>query len=312
MSRQVVNQFTMEAATGRAIPVYRGQVIRIRQVGKGQCLDFNAFNLYDYKESFHCGRTRTCHGLNPGEGSHLWSGPPRERPMLTVIKDTVGANDVNFPRCSAFLFETQFGFDGEVPHSNCQDILAEAIREYGLTPDDVHDSFNGFMHTGAYESELYIARQLAMPGDYMELLVHFDILAVPACCGADLMPTSNYALKGLEVTVFEGDELDHKRLLSSNEVYSRTPESFRQPVIKSDRELHRDPSYEPEWPWLDQVRAVHSREIDLEERQTGMLDFLRQDPFFASLTDGEIIRYAFWDWYLNEYVEERRLKGDKS
>lgn len=310
MSRQIIEQFTMEAATGRAIPVRRGQVLRIRQVGKGQCLDFNAFNLYDYKESFHCGRTRTCHGLNPGEGSHLWSGPPRERPMFTLLEDTVGANDVNFPRCSAYLYETQFGFDGAVPHSNCQDILAEAIREYGLTPDDVHDSFNGFMNTGTQGSELYIERQLAMPGDYLELLAHIDTLAVPACCGADLMPTSNYALKGLEVTLFEGSELDQKRLLSANEVYSRTPEQFKQPVIKSDRELYRDPSYEPDWPWREQVRACHSRRIVLDERLSGMLDFLRQDPFFAPFTDGEILRYAFFDWYLNEWVEQRRLESD--
>ena len=310
MSRKIIDQFVMEAATGRAIPVLRGQVLRIQQIGKGQCLDFNAFNLHDYKESFHCGRTRTCHGLNPGVDSHLWSGPPRERAMFTLIKDTVGANDVNFPRCSAHLFETQFGFDGDIPHSNCQDILAEAIREYGLTPDDVHDSFNGFMNTGTQDGQLYIARQLALPGDYLELLAHIDTLAVPACCGTDLMPTSNYELKGLEVTVFEGNELDHKRLLSADEVHSRKPEQFKQAVIKSDRELYRDSSYEPEWPWLEQVRASHSRQIDLDERLIGMLEFLRQDPFFARFTDGEILRYVFFDWYLNEHVEERRIQKD--
>ena len=147
--RKQVQQYVLEPTTGKAIPVLRGQVLRIKQVGKGQCLDFNAFNLHDYKEFFHCGRTRHMHGLNPTKGDHLWSAPPRDRIMFTILEDTVGTNDVNYPRCSAFLFEYQFGFEGHPAHSNCHDILAEAIREWGLTPDDVHDSFNGFMHTGA-------------------------------------------------------------------------------------------------------------------------------------------------------------------
>jgi uncharacterized protein YcgI (DUF1989 family) len=81
--------------------------------------------------------------------------------MFTIVEDTVGTNDVNYPRCSAFLFDYQFGFDQYPAHSNCHDILAESIREWGLTPDDVHDSFNGFMHTGARDGKLYIDRMVA-------------------------------------------------------------------------------------------------------------------------------------------------------
>ena len=103
--RKQVQQYVLEPTTGKAIPVLRGQVLRIKQVGKGQCLDFNAFNLHDYKEFFHCGRTRHMHGLNPTKGDHLWSAPPRDRIMFTILEDTVGTNDVNYPRCSAFLFE---------------------------------------------------------------------------------------------------------------------------------------------------------------------------------------------------------------
>ena len=50
--RKQVQQYVLEPTTGKAIPVLRGQVLRIKQVGKGQCLDFNAFNLHDYKEFF--------------------------------------------------------------------------------------------------------------------------------------------------------------------------------------------------------------------------------------------------------------------
>jgi hypothetical protein len=301
--RKIIQQLTLEPATGKALPVKRGQVLRITQTGNGQCLDFNAYNLDDYKEVFHCGRTRTAHGLNPGKGSHLWSAPPRERPMFTVLEDTVGANDVNFPRCSAFLYETQFGFDGKVPHSNCHDILSEAIREYGLTPDDVHDSFNGFMNTGVRDGKLFIAQQRAIRGDYIELLVQMDVLAVPACCGADLMPTSNYELKGLEVTIFEGTKADQKLLLEQARVNQRTPDDFRQPVIKSDRPLYRDDTYEPEWPWLEAVKERHTKTVTLNEREMTLLKMLRNDPDFATFSDAEIVKYAFFDWYLNSFVQ---------
>jgi len=297
--RAVVEQFVMEAATGRAFPVGRGQVIRVRQVGNGQCLDFNAFNLNDCKETFHCGRTRTSHGLNPGKGSHLWSAPPHERPMLTLIEDTVEANDVNFPRCSAFLYETRFGFHDHPPHSNCQDILAEAIREYGLVPEDVHDSFNGFMRTGVAAGELYIGQQLARQGDYLEFLAHFDILAVTACCGADLMPTSNYELKGLEVTVLEGDAYDHERLLTPVHRYQRSPAA--EPA--RDRALRRDATYEPQWPWLPAVKRRHKHRVRLTAREADQLASLRRDRAFEAFTDEEIVRYAFLDWYLNTHAD---------
>ena len=126
--------FVMEPGTGRAIELRKGQVLRIEQIKGGQCVDFNCFNLHDYREFMHTGRTRTEHGINPGPGDFMWSAPPRERPMIYILADTVHCNDVMYPRCSPFLFENSFGFH---THTNCHDIQSEAQREYGLTPDDV-------------------------------------------------------------------------------------------------------------------------------------------------------------------------------
>ncbi len=108
------------------------------------------------------------HGLHPTKGDFLWSAPPRERPMAYVLEDTVGTNDALYPRCSAFLFEFHYGLP---VHTNCHDIQAEAQREYGLTPDDVHDSLNFFMHTGVDQNgRPYIASQSARKGDHVDLL----------------------------------------------------------------------------------------------------------------------------------------------
>ena len=144
----------------------------------------------------HCGRTRTVHGFIPTEGTFMWSAPPRERAMIYILEDTVGRNDVLFPRCSAYLYESAYGF---AVHTNCHDIQAEAQREYGLTPDDVHDCFNLFMCTGVDADGHAVHRRARSPkpGDHVDLLALMDVLAVPNVCGADVMRTSNFALKPL-------------------------------------------------------------------------------------------------------------------
>ena len=143
--RKILFEHVLEPGTGKAIELLKGQILRVEQAEGGQCADFNCFNLHDYKEFMHCGRTRTVHGFHPTRGTFMWSAPPRERAMLYILEDTVGRNDVLFPRCSAYVYEASYGFS---VHTNCHDIQAEAQREYGLTPDDVHDSFNLFMCTG--------------------------------------------------------------------------------------------------------------------------------------------------------------------
>ena len=298
--RELVLEHVMEPGTGKALPVLRGQILRIEQVGNGQCADFNAFNLHDYKEYFHTGRTRHLHGLFPAEGDMLWSAPPRERPMFTIIRDTVGTNDIQYPRCTGFLYEYQYGFE---KHTNCHDILAESIREYGLTPDDVHDSFNFWMHTGVDDQgRLYIKRMLAKPGDYVELIAHFDVLAVPNVCGADIFSTSNFELKPLKVQVMEAAEDERERWLQPEQrqyANQRTPADFKLSEIKVTRELTRDEAYAPDWP----VYPIVKRPLDvpLTEDEYAQIARLRANGGFGE-ADSDIVRHAFFSWWIDEYM----------
>jgi hypothetical protein len=166
--------------------------------------------------------------------------------MMYILEDTYGRNDVLFPRCSAYVYESAYGFD---VHTNCHDIQAEAQREYGLTPDDVHDSFNLFMCTevnGPHGATM--TRQNSRPGDYVDLLALMDVLAVPNVCGSDVMRTSNFALRPLALTVFAptDDEIASVPKIPSLKS-QRTPRDFRNPAIKADRPLRADPSYVPQF-----------------------------------------------------------------
>src|SRR5450631_1510636 len=245
-SRPIISEFVMEPGTGKAIELLKGQILRIEQVEGGQCADFNCFNLHDYKEFMHCGRTRTVHGFHPTTGTFMWSAPPRERAMLYILEDTVGRNDVLFPRCSAYVYEASYGF---AVHTNCHDIQAEAQREYGLTPDDVHDSFNLFMCTGVDpDGHAFMTRQTTRPGDHVDLLALVDVLAVPNVCGADVMRTSNFALKPIRLTVFEATDAEIAATPKTPILKSqRTPKDFRNPTIKASRALARDPDYAAEF-----------------------------------------------------------------
>jgi len=300
--RKILFEGVMQPGTGKAIELLAGQILRIEQVEGLQCVDFNCFNLHDYKEFMHCGRTRTVHGFNPTKGSFLWSAPPRERALLYILEDSYGRNDVLFPRCSAYVYESAYGFDA---HTNCHDIQAEAQREYGLTPDDVHDSFNLFMCTEVtLQGRATITRQATKPGDHADLLALVDVLAIPNVCGADVMRTSNFALKPIRLSVFEASEAELAAVPKVPILRSqRTPGDFRNPVIKADRALTRDPSYTPAFTNVPIV--LEDVAVALSGEEAGMLERLRQPVYGAD--DGAALRDVLFTWW-----EERFLGAAQS
>jgi uncharacterized protein len=295
--RKVLFEWVMQPGTGKAIELLAGQILRIEQIEGLQCVDFNCFNLHDYKEFMHCGRTRTVHGFNPSKGTFMWSQPPRERALLYILEDTFGRNDVLFPRCSAYLYESAYGFDA---HTNCNDIQAEAQREYGLTPDDVHDSFNLFMCTEvALDGRASITRQASRAGDYVDLLALVDVLAVPNVCGADVMRTSNFALKPIKLTVFEATDADIAATPKTPILRSqRTPADFRVAAVKSERALTRDPSYVPEFvntPIVVTDVAVVLTDEDAETLEASRLPVYGPD-------DGAALRDILFTWWEEKFL----------
>ena len=297
MAREVLLDFVLEPGTGKALEVRKGQIIRLEQIEGGQCLDFNCFNLHDYKEYFHTGRTRTLHGLHPTAGDFLWSAPPRERAMMFIAADTANANDVMFPRCSANLYESLYGF---CTHTNCQDIQAEAQREYGLTPDDVHDSFNLFMCTGVDENARpYITRQASRPGDHVDLLALMDVLAVPNICGADIMRTSNFSLKPARISILQATEEDLAAVPALPSWRTqRTVADFRQKQIRVERELRRDTSYVADF--ANAPIQTSLLDVPLDEEEQALFDRLKRSELYDG--DGAALRDILFSWWEEEHL----------
>lgn len=296
--RTLVDSFVLAPGTGKALEVRKGQILRVEQIEGGQCADFNCFNLHDYKESMHTGRTRTLHGIWPTEGHFLWSAPPRERAMLFILEDTVRCNDVMFPRCSANVYESLYGLP---VHTNCHDIQAEAQREYGLTPDDVHDSFNLFMKTGVRpDGSMFIERHHSVPGDHVDLLALMDVLAVPNVCGSDVMRTSNFAIKPLRVSVYEATEADWAKVPTLRTwATQRTPADFRNAKIKADRALQRDPDYRPTFTNVPIV--YQDTTIVLDDEEYALLTQHANRGLYGN-DDGLALRDIVFAWWEQQFL----------
>jgi uncharacterized protein len=298
---------TLEPVTGKAVPLSRGEVLRIEQTQGGTCVDFNAFNLHDYKEFLDCGFTRSFQSFDPRQGEFIWTNAPRGRPMFGILRiaDTCELDIVGH-RCNRVLDELGWGL---VDHANCQDTLSEAIREYRLTPDDVHDSFNLWMATTIdADGHRQFRWNPAQPGDRIELLAMFDILAVAVICGlGDLVGINNYTFTPIKLEVLEAtpsttalvDEIESRwgRLASQD----RT-EDFRDIPVPAQRQLERDPTYEPRF--RPAPATVHL-ELELGPDDHALLEGLIATGVYGS-SPGEAMRAAFMRWCNQNVTRVRR------
>jgi hypothetical protein len=300
-------QHTLAPVTGKAVPVRRGEIFRIEQLEGGTCVDFNAFNLHDYKEFLDCGFTRSFQSFDPGRGEFIWTNAPRGRPMFGILEiaDTCELDIVGH-RCNRVFNELGWGV---TTHANCQDSLAEAMREYRLTPDDVHDSFNLWMATTIDENGHRQFRwNPAQRGDTIELLAMFDVLAVAVICGlGDLVGINNYTFTPVRLEVLEATESSvalvdqieqrwgHMESQSSSADISPTP-------VLAERELERDPEYVPNY---RPAPVASELEVELSDADRELLRGLIETGVYGE-TEGEAIRAAFMRWCNRNITRVRR------
>jgi uncharacterized protein YcgI (DUF1989 family) len=287
----------LEPIEGKAVPVRRGEVLRIEQVVGGTCVDFNAFNLHDYKESLDCGFTRSSQSFDPRRGEFIWTNAPRGRQMFAILEiaDTCEL-DITGHRCNRVYQDLGWGL---TDHANCQDTLAESIREYGLTPDDVHDSFNMWMATTVdAEGRRQFRWNPGRRGDRIELLAMFDVLAAVAICGSgELVGINNYTYEPVKVEVLEASP-DTERLVDRiEERWGRLESQVRteamgETPIHAARGLERDPAYVPSY---RPAPAIEQVELDLGEEERDLVAGLVDTGLYGA-TEGEAVRAAFMRW----------------
>lgn len=298
--------FVLQPIEGKALPVLKGEVLRIRQLEGGQCVDFNAYNLHDYKEYLNCGFNRM-EGLHSGSGTLVWSGSPRARPML-VIMDCSERFDQFYEghRCHATYWEAQYGFDN---HPNCQSTFAEAIREYGLTPDDVHTSYNLWMGASLdARGRRHLHWNRARKDDYVELLALFDTLCVPVICGGDLSNCNNLDYAPVQVSIFSPSSgtLAFSAMIEERFKYKTqlTPKDFKVKEVHGKRELERDPEYRADF--IPPPRKS-TLEVEIAAQTRSLLEPLAKTGQYGE-TDSKTVLACFVRWYNQTKVRDRVSK----
>ncbi|MBE3142776.1 MAG: urea carboxylase-associated family protein [Planctomycetes bacterium] len=287
----------LQPVSGKALPVYRGEVLRIMQEEGGQCIDFNCFNLHDYKEHMSVGAMRR-QGFRIGKGDFVISDNPRCSLMMAIQEmSQTCVTDLLANHCSGDFYEAAWGF---AVHTNCQDTLAEAIGEYGLTPDDTHDSFNMFMNSGWTDNgKIYLDRRNpAKKGDFIDLLALMDVLAVPVICGQDVAYVSNMFLRPMRVQVFESSAETERLAQEYLRRYAglrnqRTIESFRVKDIKTERELKPTAGYKPQF--VNFPIKIQEIEIELTDEDYRQIKCLKMRGFAED--DEDAVRSVIFSWF---------------
>jgi uncharacterized protein len=299
-------EMTLPPITGKAVPVMRGEVLRIEQAEGGTCVDFNAFNLHDHKEFLDCGFTRSFQSFDPRKGEFIWTNAPRGRPMFSILEiaDTCELDIVGH-RCNRVFQE--LGWD-LTTHANCQDSLAEAIREYRLTPDDVHDSFNLWMATTIDDTgRRKFKWNPAQKGDRIDLLAMFDVLAVAVICGlGDLVGINNYTVTPINLEIYSASPETERLVDAIEERWGRLEsqvgsEDLSMPVL-STRELTPDPDYVPTY---RPAPGAVTLDLELSELEHQLVAGLIATGVYGR-TESEAVRAAFMRWCNSHVTRVRR------
>ena len=188
--------YHLEPQTGIGLHVREGQLLGVTDSHGEQVSDLAAFAAEDPLERLSPGRTIDYAGsIYLTAGGVLYSN--RSRPMLTIIRDTVGRHDLLLAPCTEEMFRILYGQEN---HPSCLSNLATGLAQFGIREDEILGAFNVFMNVVVLPSGLIrIDPPLSKAGDFVELRVEMDLLVGLTACSAE--KTNNGTLKPIDVQV---------------------------------------------------------------------------------------------------------------
>jgi hypothetical protein len=196
---KLVRDEVIEKNSGKAFKVNRNQ--RIRIIGK-TVVDFVAFNINDLSERFDQARTKSNQNkIYITKGDHLYS--KRNNIMLTITEDTFeGHHDLQKGTCDRKRMEMAFkgstprlfaGYDvnprdakrwEDLPSHGCLENLSGALKEWGISPDDIPSPFNIFqdMEIDGKTGKMLNTMLRPKTDAYVEMLAKIDCLVGVSAC----------------------------------------------------------------------------------------------------------------------------------
>lgn len=178
--------------SGVSFILKKGQRLKVVDIEGEQVSDLICYNLHDTAEYLSSGRT-----IDYAETIYLTKGHPfysnRSNIMFDMIEDTVGRHDFLLTPCSAEMFRIIYGHTDS--HRGCFGNLFEALKEYGITPDNIPTCFNIFMNVpvDGITGKVSVLPPLSKPGDHVILQARMDLIVGMTSCSAGL--SNNFSFK---------------------------------------------------------------------------------------------------------------------
>jgi len=211
-SCRLVDEFVISKCSAKAFHLKKGQVLRVIAHEGKQVADIKFFNANDYREQVAAWWSSYLNSLEGIGGTKrlkkLYSKPPWERVMLTVLDDKVGDHLLD-GSCSPRL-EVLNPEGYPVGGKTCVELFEDCLKPYGISVEDLDSSgtFNAFMPIRFGDDEngpwVFLSPSCET-GDYIEFLAEMDILVAATSC-----PQTNvinaFEPKAIKYQIFESDD----------------------------------------------------------------------------------------------------------
>ncbi len=197
--------FRIDRATAQAYEVKAGEYVQIIDVSGRQCSDFLAFHRGDLDRGIEreIDSTATRYyvgGAYPGPGlfSKFFDGTAR--PLLELVRDTVGRHDTFGLACTAKYYE-DLGYPG---HVNCSDNINGVLAPYEIAPRQGWPAINLFYNTTICPetSQLFFDEPWSRPGDYVLMRAATDLVCVTTACPDDIDPANGWNPTDIHLRVY--------------------------------------------------------------------------------------------------------------
>ena len=184
--------------SAKAFIVTASQTVRIVDTHGKQGGDFVAFKASDLAVKLSQARTRIENRkvvVTKGDG--LWTNTFPPEVMFTITGDTFGTHDLLYPPCCRYALEKRF----DVSRNGCLENLANALRNWNVTPSEVPDPLNLFFHVAVDEAGAMSASEPAStPESSIELKAEMDCIVAVSTCSVPFAGTGN---SDYQVTIYE-------------------------------------------------------------------------------------------------------------
>ena len=226
----------VDTATARSYEVKAGQYIQVIDVEGRQCSDFLAFcarQLVDGTErGLDATTTRNLTGnAYPQPGLFGKFFDQDMRPLVEVVRDTVGRHDTFALACNAKYYE-DMGYPG---HLNCTDNFNAQLAPYGIAARRGWPALNFFYNTSFGEAnQLLFDEPWSQPGDYVLLRAMTDLVCASSACPDDIDPANAWNPTDIHVRVYPAE-----RRFSMAIAHRVTPDS--------EPKLTKETAFQPRW-----------------------------------------------------------------